>query len=212
MAECVSSTVSKYKSSWGCANSFYYLSAVGGEKAIREFEVACHSLKLLVPDCMCSPFIKPPTTCLSCQWPHWLANSKFKPLPPLPPPCMWPVTVKSPEVGDSFQNTLGTEEQMHRITHLPLYPLQCPRVFFPPLVEQLLRMQLSGPAQCLIVSECIPFMPAQDELACIYEWKWKILLFGTQPAGVIRLLSQDIILMEYLYHEMFSNFCFNYDT
>lgn len=153
---------------------------------------------------MCSPFIKPPTTCLSCQWPHWLANSKFKPLPPLPPPCMWPVTVKSPEVGDSFQ--------MHRITHLPLYPLQCLRVFFPPLVEQLLRMQLSSPAQFLIVSECIPFMPAQDKLACIYEWKWRILLFGTQPAGVIRLLSQDVILMEYLYHEMLSNFCFNYDT
>lgn len=213
MAECVSSTVSKYKSSWGCANSFYYLSAVGGEKAIREFEVACHSLKLLVPDCMCSAFIKPPTTCLSCQWPHWLANSKFKPLP----------SFHLPACGQSLWRALKWEipfrthlAQRSRCTESLIfhYILYRAHVFsFLLLLSSYSGCSCPGPAHSLIVSVCIPFMPAQDKLDCVYEWKWKILLFGTQPAGTIQLLSQDArsILMEYLYQEMFSNFCFNYN-
>lgn len=48
---------------------------------------------------MCSPFIKPSTTCLSSQWPP-LINFELKPLPPTPPtPHTRPLAAKSSQVS-----------------------------------------------------------------------------------------------------------------
>lgn len=174
MAGCVSPAVSKCESSWGSANSFYYPSVVGGEKAIRQLEIVFHSLKLLVPNCMCLPLIKPPATCLSCQWLHWLANW----VETTPPPCMWPVPVKKNyvvEVPFSIHSLSRTDEQMHKNTHLPLYPLQYPRVF-PPSFSRAATQDASVHLQHTpIVAASIPFISSLQRTRWLLWFKWKII-------------------------------------
>lgn len=89
-----------------------------------------------------------------------LINYEFK---PLPPPHMWPVTAKSSEVEIPFctYSLRKTEEQLHRITHLPLYPLQYPRVLF------LHCLNCCSGCSCHIVAVCLAvsltFIPAYNK-------------------------------------------------
>lgn len=178
-AECASSTVSKYKSSWGSANSFYYLSAVGGGKAIRGIWGGVSFPKVTGARQHVLAFHQaPPATCLSCQWPHWLANSELKPLP-LP---------TSPRVASQCEGPWSgrflLEHIRNRCTEsLIFHDILCTAHVFSFLLLLSSDSGCSCPAP-VALADSIRVRASHSRrlktnLACEYEWRCKILYFAT---------------------------------
>lgn len=176
-AECASSTVSKYKSSWGSANSFYFLWAVGGGKAIRGIGGGVSFPEVTGARQHVLAFHRaPPATCLSCQWPHWLANSELKPLPLPPAAC-----------GQSVQRALKWEIPFG--THLAERSRCTESLIFHDILRTahvfsfLLLLSSDSGCSCpapaaLADTICVCASHSRrlkTNLACEYEWMYKIL-------------------------------------